>query len=192
MCGSPLYKQHLELIHTMGNLLSSCCEKDDYTEIKDQEIVHVPAAASAASAANPAGVVEGEGSEFQTVQKDEEHEGKEIYDQTSSPFKGLMIDLKFTSKSSYEEKFVWLNSYSNTIHMSQTVSKDRRHKEASLQDVTSLVAGPPNKCKGLTPAHEQVCLTINLKRGGGIDLKFGSEEVRDLWYETLLKLTVAV
>lgn len=168
----------------MGNLLTSCCEKDDYTELKDTEIASTPAASTAAAA-----VVEVEGSEFQSVQKDEEHEGTEVYDQTISAFKGLMIDLKFTSKSSYEEKFVWLNSYSNTIHMSQIVSKEKRHKEASLADVTSLVAGPPNKCKGLTPAHEAVCLTINFKRGGGIDLKFSTEEVRDLWYRTLRKLT---
>ena len=117
----------------MGNLFSNCCEKSDYAEIKDTEIV---------PKASQRPVVEAEldvseGSEFASVQKDESHVGPEIYDQSLSVFKGIMLDLKFTSKSSYEQKFVWLNSYSNTIHMSQTTSKEKRHKEASLADVRS-------------------------------------------------------
>jgi len=58
--------------------------------------------------------------------------------------------------------------------------------------VTGVVAGPPNRCKGLTPAHESLCLTINFKRGGGIDLKFENEAIRDLWYESLNNLALGI
>ncbi len=159
----------------MGNFCS-CCEKD-YTELPDSstELAQINE--------------EKEGAEFISVQTDEVHIGKEEYDQNLAPFKGLSIDLKFTSKSSYEQKFVWLNSYSYTIHMSQVASKERRHKEASLADVTGIIAGPPLKCKAFTQAHESLCITVNFKRGGGIDLKFDSEEMRDLWFQTLSTLT---
>ena len=94
--------------------VSSCCEKD-YAEISDTP-------------------VDGEGSEFAAVAKDEAHLADE-YNQNLSPFTGLMVELKFTSKSGYEEKFVWLNSTSKTIHMSTHSTKEKRHKEASLADV---------------------------------------------------------
>jgi hypothetical protein len=67
---------------------------------------------------------------------------------------------KFTNKSSYdkryyvlpteiirlyipdaailEHRFVWINLKTRTIHMSQHMTKERRHKEASLNDVTSV------------------------------------------------------
>lgn len=44
-------------------------------------------------------------------------------------------------------RFVWINHETKTIHMSQYMTKERRHKEASLCDVTSIVAGPPVKKK---------------------------------------------
>ena len=123
----------------MGNLCSSCCEKSDYTEIVDANTELTASHTSAVARGAAAGAAaEKEGMEFSSVQKDEEHVGAEKFDQSLSPFKGLFIDLKFTSKSSYEPKFVWLNSYSNTIHMSQVASKERRHKEASLADVSVL------------------------------------------------------
>ncbi len=162
-------------------VISSCCEKDDYTEIKDDS------GAEMGSTSTPLGKTEvaGEGAEFHSVQKDEIHFGVEKYNQDESPFAGIELELKFTSKSSYEKKFVWLNSYSHTIHMSLTPVKEKRHKEASLADVTDVIAGPPNKCKEPTPSHETLCLTINFKRGGGIDLKFESETDREMWYKTL-------
>ena len=165
-------------------IVSSCCEKD-YTEIKDGE------ASGTEMAGTPARKAE-EGSEFTSVQKDEAHFGAEEHDQNQTTFAGIEMDLKFTSKSTYEKKFVWLNSYSHTIHMSMTPVKEKRHKEASLADVTDVISGPPNKCKELTPAHESLCLTVNFKRGGGIDLKFESETERDLWFKTLNILTKEV
>ena len=121
----------------MGNLCSSCCEKSDYTEIVDTNTELTPSqSAQGVPVAAVNSGVDKEGMEFSTVQKDEAHIGTEKFDQNLSPFKGLHVDLKFTSKSSYESKFVWLNSYSNTIHMSQVASKEKRHKEASLADVS--------------------------------------------------------
>jgi enolase len=70
------------------------------------------------------------------------------------------------------------------------MTKERRHKEASLADVTSVVSGPPAKSKGNTGNEilGDLCLTVNFKRGGGIDLQFKSREERDSWYNTLLKI----
>ena len=73
--------------------------------------------------------------------------------------------------------------------MSQHMTKERRHKEASLSDVTSVVAGPPAKRKMEGIVNESdLCLTVNFKRGGGIDLEFKSKEERDCWYNTMLHI----
>ncbi len=76
--------------------------------------------------------------------------------------------------------------------MSQFFTKDRRHKEASLQDITSVVAGPPARYKKDGADGENIidskCLTINFKRGGGIDLVFKSEADRNLWFTTVKKI----
>lgn len=90
-------------------------------------------------------------------------------------------------------RFVWLNAVSNTIHMSQHMSKDRRHKEASLADVTSVVAGPPAKRRAPVEGEDErsfmrKCLTINFRKGGGIDLQFSSEKERDEWHAALSKI----
>jgi hypothetical protein len=68
------------------------------------------------------------------------------------------------------------------------MSKERRHKEASLMDVTSIVAGPPIKKKPGSENMHDTCLTVNFKRGGGIDLQFANREIRDIWYESLLHI----
>ena len=75
--------------------------------------------------------------------------------------------------------------------MSQHMTKERRHKEASLSDVTSVVAGPPSKKKPDGTAANNVsdlCLTVNFKRGGGIDLQFKTKADRDCWYNILLRI----
>ena len=82
-----------------------------------------------------------EGMEFGAVDTDEPHTA-DMYNQNLSPFTGLSIELKFTSKSSYEDKFVWLNSTSKTIHMSTHQTKEKRHKEASLTAVSSYIYLP--------------------------------------------------
>lgn len=111
------------------------------------------------------------------------------YDQTLAPFTGCEVSQKFNNNTAYNKRFVWLNSSSRTIHMSTHMTKERRHKEASLSDVTSVVAGPPAKKKADAVENvAELCLTVNFKRGGGIDLQFQSKEDRDVWYNTLLHI----
>mmetsp|Transcript_17896 Transcript_17896/g.29928 ORF Transcript_17896/g.29928 Transcript_17896/m.29928 type:complete len:206 (+) Transcript_17896:87-704(+) len=111
------------------------------------------------------------------------------YDQNLAPFTGCEVLQKFNNNTAYNKRFVWLNSQSRTIHMSQHMTKERRHKEASLSDVTSVVAGPPAKKKAEAVENvSDMCLTVNFKRGGGIDLQFKTKEDRDVWYNTLLHI----
>lgn len=111
------------------------------------------------------------------------------YDQNLAPFTGCEVLQKFNNNTAYNKRFVWLNSTSRTIHMSQHMTKERRHKEASLSDVTSVVAGPPAKKKAEAVENvTDLCLTVNFKRGGGIDLQFKSKADRDVWYNTLLHI----
>ena len=103
--------------------ISSCCTKEEEQKAE--------------------GVVSGEGSEFSNVAIDEKHVGKDAFDQQLAPFLGEVVLLKFTSKSSYSERFVWLNDSSKMIHMSEQHKntknldeiKQKRHKEANLSDV---------------------------------------------------------
>lgn len=158
--------------------ISSCCKEEE--EIKTQ------------------GAEAAEGSEFSAVAIDEKHINKGKFDQNLAPFAGDVVLLKFTSKSSYSEKFVWLNDSSKMIHMSEQHKntenfeeiKMKRHKEANLSDVTSVIAGPPAKPgKNEDEAgNENKCLTVTFKLGGGIDLKFKTEKDRDLWYDMLNKV----
>jgi hypothetical protein len=108
------------------------------------------------------------------------------FDLTSPVFAGSDIQQKFTNKSSYDRRFVWLNIKSRSIHMSQHMTKDRRHKEASLADVTSVIFGPPLKSK--LAINDKHSLTVHFKRGGGIDLLFSSESECLLWFHTLNKI----
>lgn len=48
-----------------------------------------------------------------------------------------------------------------------------------------MVSGPPVKSKKMGEADSGKCLTVNFKRGGGIDLKFETEKMRDEWNEIL-------
>ena len=89
-------------------------------------------------------------------------------------------------------RFVWVNALDDTIHMSQHMSKDRRHKEANLDDVTSVISGLapkliPDGDKQQLP-HEKL-LTINFKKGGGIDLIFNTERERDEWHDAIQRIS---
>lgn len=114
------------------------------------------------------------------------------YDENHPALIGSNIDLKFINKSRYESKFVWISPRKKTIHMSDYNTKERRHKEASLSEVTSLVAGPPLKSKVSSndPSIGKKCLTINFQKGGGIDLKFENESERDNWYALLNRIVL--
>jgi len=101
---------------------------------------------------------------------------------------GIWVQQKFTSKSTYSKMFIWINLETFTIHMSEHGSKERKHKEASLGDVTKVEAGNPLKGDA-KESDKEIGLTITFKRGGGIDLKFDTKEIRDLWHDTLSKIT---
>jgi len=110
----------------------------------------------------------------------------------SNVFSGAEVLQKFHNSVQYTSRFVWLNAVTGTIHMSQHMSKDRRHREANLAEVTDVVVGPPAKRKQLEGEDESIysknCLTINFKKGGGIDLQLKSEVERDEWLDALTKI----
>lgn len=115
------------------------------------------------------------------------------FDPTSCVFEGLEILQKFTRKSSFDSRFIWISLPSRTIHMSQYMTKERRHKEASLTEVTSIVEGLPAKLKRVgadstVPPDPDCFMTINFNKGGGIDLQFRSKEERDEWLVTLRRI----
>lgn len=122
----------------------------------------------------------------------------EPFDPNWSIFEGLEIKQKFNNKSTYDSRFIWVSLNTRTIHMSQYMTKERRHKEASLNDVTEVTIGYPEKMKPNTKASEvgdiadaikeNCCMTITFKRGGGIDLLFNSVTDRDLWYTALKRM----
>lgn len=77
--------------------------------------------------------------------------------------------------------------------MSQYDVKERRHKEASLADVTDVVAGPPQKQRRTSDGNGGLddgkrCLSVHFKRGGGIDLRFASNKERDVWFDILTRI----
>lgn len=160
----------------MGNICSSCCteKKDSYTRVPDDD---------------------------RSVMQFDESVLR------SSIFEGASVDQKFTQRHVYEERFVWVNldpkepkskstvdkneeanDTRGTIHMSTHQTKDRRHKEASLADVTSVERGPPKKPKAASGEECLNCLTVNFQRGGGIDLRFSTDAECDLWYQVLNKI----
>ena len=54
-----------------------------------------------------------------------------------------------------------------------------------------MVAGPPVESKTMSETDKRKCLTVNFKRGGGIDLRFESEKTRNEWNDILEKLVKA-
>lgn len=118
------------------------------------------------------------------------------YDESLSVFKGTLVEQKFSNKSNYDTKFAWINWEHRSLNLSEHMTKERRHKEASLVDVISVIPGAPEKFKGATTPNggsapfpdPHLCLTVKFVRGGGIDLKFKTETDRNLWQEEITKL----
>lgn len=116
----------------------------------------------------------------------------------SSVFQGISLDWKFVSKLTYEPRFVWVTLITQTINISRHVSKERSHKQADLNDITSIVAGPPTRYRRTSNSNDneildtKICLTINFKAGGGIDLKFPDDISRDIWYQTMNRIVVII
>ena len=124
----------------------------------------------------------------------------ETFDPNWSIFEGLEIKQKFNNKSNYDSRYIWVSLNTRTIHMSQYMTKERRHKEASLNDVTEVSIGYPEKMKPNTKASEvgdiidavkeNCCLTITFKRGGGIDLLFNTVTDRDSWHTAINRMII--
>lgn len=111
----------------------------------------------------------------------------------SKVFTGLPVSLKFTHKTNYNQRFIWitLSGDRQTINMSEFMSKERRHKEASMSQVLNVTPGIPKKIpNGFRKNANSVgcCLTISFTRGGGIDIKFQNQKERDKWHEYLTKI----
>lgn len=123
------------------------------------------------------------------------NKGDSLYDKDSPVFKGMVVEQKFFSKSTYDPKYVWVNLKSRTLCLSEHNTRDRSHKEASLADVTGVIAGPPERYKAplgpdgsaVKPNYE-LCLSVKFVRGGGIDLKFQSAADRDVWYNMMVRI----
>ena len=83
---------------------------------------------------------------FTPVTAEGEGEGELDLDLNSTLFTGSEMLQKFTNKSVYDRRCVWPNLMSRAIHMSQHMTKEKRNKEASLNDITSvMIIGPPLK-----------------------------------------------
>ena len=121
--------------------------------------------------------------------------GENQFDKDSLVFKGTAVEQKFFNKSTYDPKFMWVNLKSRTLCLSEHNSRDRSHKEASLADVSGVIAGPPVRLKAPLGADGQpilvnydMCMSIKFVRGGGIDVKFQSVADRDLWLKTMVRI----
>jgi len=117
------------------------------------------------------------------------------FDLEAPIFKGSIVQQKFFNKSTYDPKYVWVNVSARSLCLSEHTTKERRHKEANLADVTGVIAGSPEKYRATTNSHGEsipinadLCLSIKFVRGGGIDLQFQTVGERDLWYETIIRL----
>jgi hypothetical protein len=108
----------------------------------------------------------------------------------SGVYNGMIVDQKFTSNFTFEQKFLWINPDNKTLHMSIYETKERRHKEASLTDVIGVERAPPVKFKKQVEDEADqtadLYLTVKFVRGGGIDLRFKTTAERDEWYKALL------
>lgn len=121
---------------------------------------------------------------------------EQVFDLNSPVFKGMVVHQKFFNKSSYDPKYVWINVNARSLCLSEHLTKERRHKEANIADITGVIAGPPEKYKAIVdentkevvPLDPDLCLSIKFVRGGGIDLQFKSQEHRDLWYNIIVQL----
>lgn len=150
----------------MGNICSSCCEgdKDKYKSIEGEDAT-----------------------DFQDSPQNELKILQSELDMKSPVFEGSVIPRKFSKNKKYENRFMWVDLDTKTIHMSLHNAKDRRHKEASLSDVSSILKGAPNIVDGMI-GKPSCCLTINFQKDSGIDLCFPTDAECDLWYTVLSRI----
>jgi hypothetical protein len=93
-------------------------------------------------------------------------------DSNSPVIQGAIIKQKFSStkNSVFEDRFVWVDIATQTIHLSTFPNKERRHKEANLSDVTRIIAEIPSMYDSTsTPDGEKNlkdrCITIDFRKG---------------------------
>jgi hypothetical protein len=110
-------------------------------------------------------------------------------DLNSDVFLGLPVLQKYTKRSIYETKFCWIKLKTKTIHLSEYMTKNRRHKEAPLDDLVNVIKGPPKKPTNRSKQEDELCLTLIFRNGGGIDLKFNNKQERDRWSEYIHKIS---
>ena len=182
----------------MGNLFcSECCKSSDYENLNEEGNFHVDPGVNLAS--RIASEVDPKASIFEGSFLDQKVRFTNYsFIDTVMPFLTSFFFLfsllffffiiKFTSKTTYEPRFVWVNLDTLTIHMSQHNTKERRHKEASLADVTNVERGAPKRIKSTDVVNDATCMTVNFQRGGGIDLKFSSEAECATWFAVLTKV----
>ena len=154
----------------MGNLFADCREGEEpkHVPVEDSD-VHVVATAEIVENSSPSKLLQSD------------------IDLKSTVFEGSVILRKFSRNRKYEFRFMWVNHETGTIHMSIYNLKDRRHKEASLGDVSSILKGAPNIADE-TVGKSSCCLTINFQKDSGIDLCFTTEIECDLWYTVLSRI----
>jgi hypothetical protein len=164
-----------------------CFKNTEYEPIKDEPEDALDASESSPSI-TPSKSINGEHA-FQNVPDiNEEEKSKSQFDLNSNVFKGSVVEQKFSNKSSYDPKFAWVNYATRTLNLSEFMTKERRHKEASLSDVVHVVAGAPEKLKKDVVADNSLCLSVKFVRGGGIDLLFKTTAERDLWFDVIQDL----
>lgn len=150
-------------------IFQSCCEKGGYEKIDEK-------------------VAEAEKGEFHEVADISQANDTSQFKSNSDVFQGLMLDQKFTSSKTFDRRFIWVNLETRTLHMSVHKTKERRHKEASLADVTSVDTKPPQRYKKVDENESdqtaELYMTVHFVRGGGIDLRFETTEERNEWYNT--------
>ena len=84
----------------------------------------------------------------------------------------------------FEERYMWIDIMSLTIHLSKFRNKVRSHREASLSHIVSIKADVPEKHRREEDLSGR-CLTIFFQRGENIDLMLDNEEERNSWCRTL-------
>lgn len=168
--------------------LCESCQRPQYeklTEEKHSKVISLPIAPNHISTPQT------------TVQEIVNANGSLIAESASFCQNVTEVLQKFANGTSYKKRYIWIEIGSSTIHLSDYSSKERRHKEASLLEATSVDAVPPARRKraSVGPGEssdglfdEESYLTISFQRGGGVDLLFKSKYERDMWMQTLQTL----
>ena len=98
---------------------------------------------------------------------------------------GCSAGTKFTGKTSYDEKYLWINVDDKTIHVSPFTNKNKEHKEASMLDIIKVSKCFPKRYSNKNKLNIDCCITIEFERGGSIDILFENSALRDSWFEVL-------